>query len=87
MITLNLPEVLWLAGRPDEIEKVLKLPDATLIGHIDDVRSLLAPIVTQQNVLVMQPFMRRGVTVPATFILLQGRLVGLIQQKSTEHAK
>ena len=86
MNLLNIPvDTVWLSMVEPEL-KTLEEKNAGNISslwHSEDVRQQLSSIVTQQNLLFLQPHLRRGQKTPAVFYLIHGRLIGVVVTKES----
>ena len=80
MKPLNPTDVTWLAGTMSEIEELLHYESGERmlkLGHVDDVRSILMLTANNVNVANLKPLLSME-RIPAAFVLIQGRLFGLI---------
>ena len=81
MIPLNLKEIAWLAGTADELHKFLTdhKDEVFVFGNLENCRSLLVKSTDWLNMDTLDPLLGPKTAIPASFLLIQGKIVGLIQ--------
>ncbi len=77
MRPMNVRDVLWIEGTSDEIDKFLHNPDIEKLGHADNVRNLLGMHPEPHSMPSVAKYLAEK-TVPAAFVLLQGKIIGLL---------
>jgi hypothetical protein len=86
MKPLNPQDVTWLMGTKAEIENLLQYEGDERIlklGHMDDVRGTLAITANAANIENIKSLLRLE-KVPAAYVLIQGKLFGLITETVKE---
>lgn len=90
MKVLNIPNAMWLLGKPTEIEpllqKVEKDPAHCLkIGELDDVRYNLAGLASNPNMpeirQLILPMLNRKQSIPAAVIDIHGQTYVLVREE------
>jgi hypothetical protein len=83
MRPLNPTQILWLEGTRDEVNRFLADTDRVVkLGHEENVRHLLACVATPQNLNMISPYLERGVEPTAAFVMVQGRIIGLVLKQT-----
>lgn len=77
MRPLNVRDVIWIEGTADEVDKFLHNPDIENLGHADNVRILLGMHPEPHTMPSVTKYLAQK-TVPAAFVLLQGKIIGLL---------
>lgn len=79
MRPLSVRDPMWLEGTKDEVDKFLQNKDLDILGHEDNVRHLLERHPEPHSMPSLLKYIeRRNESVPATFVLLQGKIIGLL---------